>query len=393
MVQNYRISYIPRFFEPPEQSYFLFGPRGTGKTTWLNANYPDSLRFDLLDPVQFRELSAHPELLIEVIRGNPEKNLVIIDEIQKLPEILDVVHKLIEDQKGIQFVLTGSSARKLKRKGVDLLAGRAVLKTFHPFMVSELGDYFDFDFCIKYGMIPLIVNAKDPEETLKSYVGLYIKEEVQNEGILRNIGGFSRFLEAVSFSHGSVINVANIARECSVERKVVSSYVDILEDLLLAFRLPVFTKKAKRKTSVHPKFYLIDPGIYRSLRSSGPLDKGEEIEGSVLEGLVAQHLRAWIAYTGKNDGLFFWRTRSGVEVDFVLYGESGFWALEIKNSRNVHSTDLRGLKTFREDYPQAKPVLLYRGNQSRVVDGILCMPVIEFLKDLKPRVPFPVPDV
>jgi len=224
-------------------------------------------------------------------------------------------------------------------------------------------------------------------------VGLYIKEEVQNEGILRNIGGFSRFLEAVSFSYGSVINVANIARECRVERKVVSSYIDILEDLLLAFRLPVFTKRAKRKTSVHPKFYLIDPGIYRSLPFSGPLNRVEEIEGSVLEGLVAQHLRAWIAYTGKNDGLFFWRTSSGVEVDFVLYGESGCWALEVKNNWNVHSTNLRGLKTFREDYPQAKPVLLYKGDQSRVVDGILCMSVIKFLKDLKPRVPFPVPDI
>jgi len=279
----------------------------------------------------------------------------------------------------------------LKRKGIDLLAGRAVLKTIHPFMASELRDYFDFDYCMKFGMIPLILNAKNPGETLRSYVALYVREEVQAEGLVRNVGGFSRFLEAVSFSHSSIINVSNIARECKVERKVVSKYIDILEDLLLAFRVPVFTKKAKRKTSTHSKFYFIDPGLYRSLRFSGPLDKFEEIEGSALEGVVAQHLRAWIEYTGYNNTLYFWRTSSGVEVDLVVYGRSGFWALEIKNSHNVHPSDLRGLKTFRDDYPQAKPVFLFKGEQSRVIDGILCMSVVEFLRNLKPEAPFPVP--
>jgi predicted AAA+ superfamily ATPase len=340
MTQKIKNQYIPRFFNPPAQSYFLFGPRGTGKTTWLFKNYPDAIRLDFLDPVKLREYSAHPELLIELIRGNPDKKLIIIDEVQKVPELLDVVHKLMEEKKDLQFVLTGSSARKLKRKGVDLLSGRAVLRTLHPFMSSELGDKFDLNYSLLYGMIPLIISANEPEEALRTYTALYVREEVQAEGLIRNIGGFSRFLEAVSFSHASVINVSNIARECDVERKVVSTYLDILDDLLLSFRVPVFTKRAKRKISIHPKFYLIDPGLYRSLRPSGPLDKTEEMEGVALEGLVAQHLRAWIAYTGSRDQLFFWRTVSGVEVDFVIYGDTGFLAFEVKNSRKVYSTDL-----------------------------------------------------
>jgi len=384
MTQKNNNLYIPRFFNPPTQSYFLFGPRGTGKTTWLFKNYPDAMRLDLLDPVQLREYSAHPEILIELIRGNPDKKLFIIDEVQKVPELLNVVHKLMEERKDLYFVLTGSSARKLKRKGVDLLSGRAVLRTLHPFMASEVGDAFDFNFSLLFGMIPLILGSKEPDETLRTYSALYVREEVQAEGLIRNVGGFSRFLEAVSFSHGSIINISNIARECDVERKVVSTYLDILEDLLLSFRIPVFTKRAKRKTSIHPKFYLIDPGLYRSLRPSGPLDKTEEMEGAALEGLVAQHLRAWIAYSGSHDQMFFWRTTSGVEVDFVLYGETGFWALE------VYSSDLRSLRTFCEDYPQATPLLLYRGEERREVNGILALPVVDFLRNLRPGEPFPL---
>ena len=204
------------------------------------------------------------------------------------------------------------------------------------------------------------------------------------EGWAGDLGSFARFLEAISFSHGSVLNLANVARECEVARPTVAGYVELLEDLLLAFRVPVFTRRARRETSAHPKLYLFDTGVFRSLRPRGPLDRSEEIEGGALEGLVAQHLRAWAAYSGSSENLFFWRTRSGVEVDFVVYGPRGFWAVQVQNSADVRPADLRPLRTFREDYPEATSVLLYRGRERRRVEEAWCLPIETFLRELHP---------
>lgn len=382
------MSDLRRFFAPPEHSYFLFGPRGTGKTTWLSAVYPGALYVDLLEADRFRELSAQPERLEALVLAHAGTPVVVIDEVQRVPELLHTVHRLIERKLGITFVLTGSSARKLRRGGVDLLAGRAYLRSLHPFMAAELPD-FELERALEIGLVPLIVKDPDPEAALRGYVGLYLKEEVQAEGLTRNIGQFSRFLEAASFSHGAVVNASEIGRECHVERKTVVSYLEILEDLLLAFRLPVFTRRAKRETIVHPKLYFFDAGIFRSLRPKGPLDRPEEIEGAALEGLVAQHLRAWIAYRQKDEQLYFWQTRGGVEVDFVLYGENLFQALEVKNTSRVRPQDLRGLRAFGEDYPEAGLTLLYRGRDRLLLDGVLCLPVNEFLEELRPAVAFP----
>jgi predicted AAA+ superfamily ATPase len=284
-----------------------------------------------------------------------------------------VVHSLIAERKGWKFVLTGSSARKLKRAGVDLLAGRALLHTLHPFMAAELGKRFEFNQALQDGLMPVVIASETPAEVLRSYAALYLREEVQMEGLVRNIGNFSRFLEAISFSHSSVLNISNVARDCEVERKVVEGYVAILEDILLGWRLPIFTKRAKRKLSSHPKFYLFDTGVFRSLRPHGPLDRPEEIEGQALEGLVAQHLRAWVAYSGMKRELFFWKTRAGVEVDFVLYGPDDVWAIEVKNTRKIRPEDLRGLRSFKEEYPRSKPLLLYRGKDQFVREGVLGM--------------------
>jgi predicted AAA+ superfamily ATPase len=204
------------------------------------------------------------------------------------------------------------------------------------------------------------------------------------EGLVRNIGNFSRFLESISFSHSSVLNISNVARDCEVERKVVEGYVGILEDILLGWRLPIFTKRAKRKLSSHPKFYLFDTGVFRSLRPHRPLDRPEEIEGQALEGLVAQHLRAWVAYSRLKRELFFWKTRSGAEVDFVIYGPDGVWAIEVKNTRKIRPEDLRGLRSFKEEYPRSKTFLLYRGKDQFVKEDILCGPCENFLKGLRP---------
>ncbi len=195
----------------------------------------------------------------------------------------------------------------------------------------------------------------------------------------------NRFLESVSFSYGAQLNISNVAREAHIERKVVEGYVKILEDILLAFRLPVFTKKAKRAVVSHPKFYLYDCGVFRALRPEGPLDRPEEIDGAALEGLVAQHLRAYLAYHTEKNDLYFWRTQYGLEVDFIVYGESGLFAIEVKNTKQVRNSDLKALKSFRTDYPQANCILLYRGGEKLLIEEIYCVPIGRFLRALKPR--------
>ena len=381
---------VRRFLRDPGASYFLFGPRGTGKSTWLRKTYPDAIWVDLLAPEVHRRYSARPERLREIVAGSPGRKVVVIDEIQKAPSLLDVVHELIETRHGRpRFVLTGSSARKLKRAGVDLLAGRALVLALHPFVAAELGPRFDLKRALKQGLVPLVWSSRRPNKVLDAYVALYLKEEVQLEGVVRGIGNFARFLEAISFSHAAVLNVSEVARECEVSRKTVEGYVEVLEDLLLAFRLPIFTRRARRHLAHHPKFYWFDAGIYRSMRPSGPLDRPEEIEGAALEGLVAQHLRAWIDYSDTDCRLSFWRTKSGSEVDFIVYGSDGFWAIEVKHSASVRSSDLRGLRAFREDYPQAKARLLYLGSESLEMDEILCLPCERYLRAIVPGKPLP----
>ena len=373
-----------RFFSPPRQSFFLFGPRGTGKSTWLKQTYPEAIVVDLLKEDLFRRYHSHPEGLRALASGAPARATIVIDEIQKCPELLDEVHGVIEDRKDLTFVLTGSSARKLRRAGVNLLAGRALLRSLHPFMAAELGDDFDLDAALRSGLIPLVLAAEDPEDTARSYAGLYVREEVQAEGLVRRLGDFARVLEAVSFSHAAVLNIANVARECEVKRDTVVNHIAILEDLLLAVRLPVFTRRAARSVVSHPKLYLFDAGLFRALRPRGPLDRPQEIDGAALEGLVLQHLRAWNAYRGERNTLHFWRTRAGVEVDFVVYGEDGLHAIEVKNALRVQARDLRPLKAFVADYPESSATMLYRGSERLLIDGIRCLPVEAYLEAMVP---------
>jgi predicted AAA+ superfamily ATPase len=374
---------LRRFFPLPEQSFFLFGPRGTGKTTWLRHLFPDALMIDLLQPAVYRSLDSRPERLKELI-GASRSKVVVIDEVQRVPELLSVVHSLIEEHRGLLFVLTGSSARKLRRGGVDLLAGRALNRTLHPFMAAELPS-FELERALTQGMLPLVWAAPRPAEVLDSYASLYLDQEIRLEGWARDAGSFARFLEAVSFSHGTVLNATEVARDCEVERRTVTRYLEVLEDLLLSFRVPVFTRRARRRTASHPKLYLFDAGVYRALRPRGPLDRDGEIEGAAFEGLVAQHLRAWIAYSGSDCKLYYWRTRKGVEVDFVIYGACGFWAVEVKNTVRVRPQDLRSLRAFREDYPESEALLVYRGAERLRIDGIWCLPGEEFLRELRPE--------
>lgn len=375
---------ITRLFQPGNTSFFLFGPRGTGKSTLMKTIHPNALWVDFLNPKTERIYTAKPELLYDYIAANKNYHTIIIDEVQKVPAILNVVHDLIEQTKDLQFVLTGSSARKIKRAGENLLAGRAISYCMHPFMASELGDEFNLEQALEYGLVPIIIASNNKEETIQAYINLYLKEEIQIEGLTRNIDDFARFLEAISFSHASLINISNIARECAVKRKTVESYINILEDLLLIYKLPVFTKRAKRDLVNNHKVYLFDAGIYNALRPKGLLDKREEIDGAGLEGLVLQHLKAWNDYNIKKSNLCFWRTSSGVEVDFVVYGERDFFALEVKNTKNINLQDTKSLRIFLQEYPEATAVLLYRGQEKIMQQAILCLPIAQFLLALKP---------
>ncbi len=381
------MTYFKRFFQAPQQSFFLFGPRGTGKSTLIKNQFENGLWIDLLKPDQLRMYSAHPERLFELVRGNPDKRCVIIDEVQKIPSLLPVVHALIEEKLNKLFILTGSSSRKLKQTGADLLAGRALKCTLHPFMAAELQDSFSLESSLQNGLLPLVVESQSKQEVLQAYVGLYLQEEIQSEGLVRNLESFSRFLEGISFSHSSELNVTNVARECEVKRKTVENYINILEDLLLAFRLPVFTKRAQRALASHPKFYFFDSGIFRTLRPKGPFDKPEEIDGAALEGLVAQHIVAWNDYGRTKYEIGYWRTRTGTEVDFVIYGPDAIWAIEVKNSTKINQSDCKSLQTFIKDYPMAKALLLYRGSEKLLINDVLCIPVEAFLKQLIPNHP------
>jgi uncharacterized protein len=366
---------------PKNKSFFLFGPRGTGKSSWVKSQFPEAQYFDLLESDLFHQLNASPQRLSQLIPPGEEQRWVVLDEIQKIPEILDEVHRLIESRK-LKFILTGSSARKLKKKGVNLLAGRALHVSMYPLTAIELGNDFNFEKALKFGQLPSIAHEDHPKAYLQSYVSTYLKEEIQQEGLTRNLSAFIRFLEAASFSQGSVLNMSAVSRECSVERKVVEDYFSILEDLMIGTRLPVFTKKAKRKTIAHSKFYFFDVGVYRTLRPTGPLDQGGEITGVALESLVFQELKAINSYLELDYTLYYWRTSTQLEVDFILYGEKGIKAFEVKLSDRVRPEDLTGLKAFLEDYPMAKGYLLYGGSKAYSIENIQIIPVEEALKKL-----------
>jgi uncharacterized protein len=383
------MNYRNRFIYCPKSSFFLFGPRGTGKSMWVEHHFgKDALQINLLDPATCRTFLAKPEHLKSIVEGSPKKT-VVIDEVQHAPQLLSVVHQLLEEQKELRFVLTGSCSRKLKRTGMDMLAGRAAVSMAHPFMAAEMGSPFDIELALRFGMLPLVRESAAPNETLGAYVMLYVREELMAEALLRDAGGFTRFLEAISFSHGSLLNVSEVARECEVSRKTVESYVGVLDDMLLGCRLPVFSRRAKRQLIKQTKFYFADCGVFASLRPKGPLDRPQEIHGAALEGLVFQHLRAWLDYSGGADRLYFWRTKSGVEVDFILYGPGHFCAIEVKNSAKVQRKDLSALQAFRSDYPECRAMLLHRGTDTLVVDGIPCVPCQQFLERLIPGKPLP----
>lgn len=373
-----------RLFKKPlesRKSFFLFGPRGTGKTTWLKHHLPRALFVNLLQSEFYNRLSANPGHLRDLIPPD-YTDWIIIDEVQRIPALLNEVHDLIESR-GLNFVLTGSSARTLRRKGVNLLAGRALTYRMHPLTVTEQQDAFRLRDSLQFGHLPARFSESDPGRYLKDYVQTYLREEVMQEGLTRNIGHFSHFLEVASFSQGATLNISSVAREAHIERSAAENYFSILEDLLIAVRLPVFSRKARRKLISHKKFYFFDTGVFRAIRPVGPLDSDAEMDGPALETLVLQELRAVNDYHEYGYRIFFWRTRNNLEVDFVLYGPRGLLAIEIKRSTRLQPRDARALREFKKDYPPARCYLFFGGSTPLYMGDIIALPMESALTNLR----------
>ncbi len=374
---------IPRLLAVPKASFLLLGPRGTGKSSWARDSLPDAVVVDLLEGDTYVELLASPERLGRRIpKGH--RGWVVLDEVQKVPALLDEVHRRIERDQ-TRFALLGSSARQLRRGGVNLLAGRAVSRSMHPLTAAEITGDDDVARALTVGRLPAAHTSptnEDARDYLRSYVRTYLREEVQAEGLTRNLAAFTRFLETASFSQGAVLNISAVSRECHVERKVAEDYFRIAEDLLIAVRLTPFTRRAQRRVVAHPKFYFFDAGVFSAIRPRGPLDGSETVVGPALETLVLQELRAINDYLALEYELHYWRTHDGTEVDFVLYGPNGLVAIEVKSGSRVRSEDLTALREFAADYPMARTTLVYGGTRRERDGDIDVVPVGDFLREL-----------
>ncbi len=373
---------VRRLLRPPRSSFFLLGARGTGKSTWVRATFPKARRFDLLDEALYQELLVNPGAFADALRTEARGAWVCVDEVQRLPNLLNEVHRAIEER-GLRFVLLGSSARKLRRAGVNLLAGRALVRSMYPFLPQELGAAFELDRALQHGLLPVVVSSPRPLETLAAYAQAYLREEIQAEALVRNVPGFARFLPVAALFHGQVMNVAGVARDAGVARTTVVEFLGILEDTLLAFRLPAFEARLRVRERSHPKLYWLDPGLVRAVkRQSGSV--APEEAGALLEGLVAVMLKAWGEYFGLFDSLAYWAAGgSALEIDFVLKQGKRLLALEVKSSARLRTEDLAALKAFAEVPGVARRVLVYRGRQRlRTKDGIDVLPFEELVREL-----------
>ena len=357
-----------------QRSCFLFGPRQTGKSTLVRHQLADVRTYNLLDPTLFIRLSRNPALIREALA--PQTEIIVIDEIQKMPALLNEVQLMIEEH-GVRFFLTGSSARTLRRKGVNLLGGRARSRVLHPFVSAELGDHFRFERALEFGLLPSVYFSDAPAEDLAAYSGDYLKQEVAAEALVRNIGAFSRFLEVAALSHGRMINFSQIASDAQVPASTVREYYGILEDTFIAHEVPAYTETRKRKAVSTSKYYLFDIGLARHLQGRRGLPLGTAEYGEAFESFVLQEIKGFCDYH-LLDPPRYWRSKSQFEVDFVV----GELAVEVKAKKAVSHRDLRGLRALREENRLSHYVLVSLEPMARRVDGIDILPWREFLTRL-----------
>ncbi|MFH2042575.1 MAG: DUF4143 domain-containing protein [Acidobacteriota bacterium] len=367
---------------PPKQSAFLWGPRKIGKSFYLKDTFPDSLLFDFLKTDLVLEFTKRPSLLREQILAKSENLLkfpIILDEVQKVPPIMDEVHWLIEN-KGLSFILCGSSARKLKRGKANLLGGRAWRYEMFPLVTRELGDV-DLLRILNQGMIPDHYLQDHYQKSLRGYIRDYLKEEVFDEGLTRNIPAFARFFDAVGYSHGELINYSNIARDCGVDAKTVKEYYQILIDTLLGRMVEPFKRKQSRQIITKaPKFYLFDVGVAGNMVKRHLLEEKGELFGKAFEHFIFTELAAHSSYSDLHYTINFWRTRSGQEVDFIL--DEGRIAVEIKGTGHVDNRDMRGLAAFIDEYSPQKALIVCNEKMERLHGEIRIYPWRKFLNDL-----------
>jgi len=362
------------------ESLFLFGPRQVGKSTFLAEKFPGAVKYDLLKNDEYGRMKMHPELLRQELEDKGPETLVIIDEIQKLPALLDEVHWLIVNR-DIRFILCGSSARKLKRVGTNLLGGRALRKSMFPFVSAEIPD-FDLDRAVNNGMVPRHYMIKDPSKRMEGYIGVYLQEEIEQEARLRRLDSFSKFLTVAAQSDGEMVNYSNIAQDCGVSSVTVKGYFEILTETLLGFMVPPFWKSRKRSSVGMSRFYYFDVGIANYLVNRSHLSPGSDDYGHAFEHLIIQEIRAYLSYSGSRDQLSYWRTsdRTGYEVDAVI-GDARV-AIEIKSSREVKSSHTKGLKAFCEEFSDCRLIIVSLDARPRILNGIEILPATEFLKKL-----------
>lgn len=366
------------FLGSEQESIFFWGARQTGKSTLLKTLFPNALWFDLLLSDEYERLSKKPELLREIILANRNVSLVIIDEIQRLPDLLNEVHWLISNHK-VRFILSGSSPRKILRGGFNLLGGRALRYELYPLISVEIPD-FDLIRALNHGLLPRHYDSANPRKLLSSYIGSYLQDEIVAEARIRNVHTFSRFLEVAALTNGEMINYTNIASDCGISAKTIKEYFQILEDTLIGRHLPSFQKRPKRRVITAPKFYMFDIGITNYLLNRTKIEKGTELFGKAFEHFIYQEIYAHSRYSDVNYPMYYWRTASQIEIDFVL-GDHEV-AIEVKATDQATVRHLKGLKAFAEEYDVKKLILVSNDPLPRLVDDIEILPWKIFLERL-----------
>lgn len=361
-----------------DEGMFLFGARQTGKSTLLKERFNGAIYYDLLNPSVRRAFKLNPNSFWEALQDKPAGTLVIVDEIQKVPELLDVVHSLMVER-GLFFILSGSSARKLKRSGANTLGGRAIPETLYPLVWPEVTD-FQIDRAVQNGMIPRHYMVEDATKRLSGYVKVYLDEEIREEGEVRELDAFERFMEVAAISDGEMLNYANIASDCGVSAKTVKSYFQILYDTLIGYEIPAFRKEIKRKVVQAPRFYYFDVGLANYLMGRHSLKRGTDDYGHAFEHFVIQEIIAYKGYNDKRDTISYWHTYDKKEVD-VIIGDAKV-AIEIKSTEHVETKHKKGLKAFKEEHPDCRLILVSLDPITRKSDDKELIYVLDFLKML-----------
>lgn len=373
-----------RSLKPPRGSFFLFGPRGTGKSTWIRSQFGEALVFNLLAPESVVLYERDPTQFRREVLARPREGWIVLDEVQRVPKLLDEVHYLMEEEGYRRFVLSGSSARKLRRGGVNLLAGRAILRKLFPLTVAEMNFSVPTGQLLRYGSMPLSVTAEDDEareEFLRAYVTTYLIEEIRAEGLVRDLGPFSRFLQVASLAAARTTNVSAIARDASVSRETARGYFDILVDTLVGDWLPAYRPRAKVKEQTLPKFYWFDAGVLHAAAGGFDQPLSADWDGVLLEHLVLHEIRSTMHYGGVKGSLGYWGTPSGAEVDFVWWRGADMVAIDVKSARRYRRELRAGIRSLLTGV-NARTYLVYRGDAELDVEGTRVLPLDAFLRRL-----------